>query len=144
MDTTKLYENYGRVPKELIKKYLSKINLINEEDYEFIIPEKVLDSPRNHSLTYEPKLKSDKYNINILIPIKKMPYLVKSSSRFFLKPDIGEVFDQISDYDLPKIKAIKLHSEYETLDTPEMDEFIMYVTLFVSSREKKLERILKK
>ena len=42
-----------------------------------------------------------------LVEYKKIPFLVKSSSRFFLKPDIGEILDAIDWRDkYESIKAI--------------------------------------
>lgn len=63
----------------------------------------------------------------------KVTYLVKSSSRFFVKQDIGEVLDQLGwEYMLDeKIKAICLNDEYESLPDTGGEHFLMTVTLLI-------------
>jgi hypothetical protein len=67
---------------------------------------------------------------------KTIRYLVKSSSRFFLKPDVGEIFDQIHFTDLydSKIKAIQYLSDiYEPVLDTEGEHYIMEAKLLVDT-----------
>jgi len=91
-----LYYNYKKRTNEDIIKFLKNVKIIQKinnkylevNNYDFI------NSPRNNSLTLD--VNFDKEFENIYTPYKKITYLVKSSSRFFLKPDIGEIIDQLS------------------------------------------------
>src|SRR5690606_26011934 len=82
--------------------------------------DKVIEDPRGYSLTFDAHATGDQPLLD-LVPFKRIMFLVKSSSRFFLKPDVGEIFDQINYHDLwgDKIKAVCLDEGYETLDDTE-------------------------
>jgi hypothetical protein len=62
---------------------------------------------------------------------KEVTYLVKPSSRFFLKPDIGEIFDAIAWDDLhtDKLKGIEFINEYETIPYTDGEHFLMKANL---------------
>lgn len=92
---------------------------------------KILEKPRNVSLTFDATETSDT-PIEGLKEFKKIKYLVKSTSRFFLKPDIGEIFDQIHFRDLwsNNIKAIVFDGNaYDCLPDTDGEHFIMTATL---------------
>lgn len=123
MELSQLYYRYGKTSDEDIRRYLSNIKIVVREhkgigslygyyplNKESI--DKILENPRNVSLTFDAT--------------------ITSSSRFFLKPDIGEVFDQIDFHDLfgDKIKAICVDEGYETLPGTEGEHFLMIATLF--------------
>ena len=122
-----------------IRKYLSRpIKIVREENGNYFplsgeAMKKILTKPRNTSLTFDAEEIDKKNKTTGLEEYKNIIYLVKSSSRFFLKPDIGEIFDQIEFDDLysDKIKAIcvRLDYEYETLEDTEGEHFLMTATL---------------
>lgn len=114
-DMEKLYENYGRTTDEEIRELLKRIILVcltsrgvgSKYGYYAFAEEgmaKILEKPRNVSHTWDPK--PGEYVKERLREFKRLPFLVKSSSRFFLKPDIGEVFDAMDDDDKKRTKAI--------------------------------------
>ena len=88
------------------------------------------EEPRNNSLTFDCSEISGE-RLENLIEYKKIPFLVKSTSRFFLKPDIGEVFDAIPLVDIRRgLRAICVGEDYETLPGTDGEHFVMYATLF--------------
>ncbi len=118
-----LYYRYKKTSDDDIRKYLGKIKIVILENkgvgtvqgYYPLSEEsvaKIMEKPRNISLSFDATETSDK-PIDNLVEYKTIKYLVKSSSRFFLKPDIGEIFDQIHYSDLwdNKLKAIQFISE---------------------------------
>ena len=60
---------------------------------------------------------------------KKIFFYVKSSSRFFLKPDIGEVFDQMSQEDIEQTDAICIVRDSQSTVNEEGDHFVMSAIL---------------
>lgn len=96
--------------------------------------EKLMKNPRGHSLTFDCTETTNEPILN-LIEYKVIEFLVKSTSRFFLKPDIGEVFDQIDFRDLltDKIKAICVEDEYLTLEGTEGEHYIMRAILLTNN-----------
>lgn len=61
--------------------------------------------------------------------LREIKFYVKSSSRFFLKPDIGEVFDQLTDEDLEGVDAVYIVRGSEAIANNEGDEFVMLAKL---------------
>jgi len=137
-----LYYKYGKTTDDDIRKHLSKISLVAEKNlgvgtYHGYYPlsteamEKVNSNPRGTSLTFDATATSDIPFLD-LVEIKTVEFLVKSTSRFFLKPDVGEIFDQISFRDLlhDNIKAICLNKGYQELPKTDGEHFILSATLF--------------
>lgn len=138
-----LYYRYKKTTDDDIRKYLDKIKIVVLENkgegtihgyYELSETEmkKIKERPRNTSLTFDAIKTSDKL-VTGLVKYKTIVFLVKSSSRFFLKPDIGEVFDAINFHDLygDLIKAIVINEGHETLDGTDGEHFLMTATLLV-------------
>jgi len=143
----KLYENYKSTTDETIKRHLKRIKLLKREgdkfyEYNTDSIKKILKKTRGVSLGFESK-NTIEYEMKHMIEVKEINYLCKSSSRFFLKPDIGEIFDQIDETQLNRINGIAFNQDYEGPINNEQDHFIMKAWLLVYDREKKLERILK-
>ena len=128
-----LYYNYKKRTNEDIIKFLKNVKIIQKinnkylevNNYDFI------NSPRNNSLTFD--VNFDKEFENIYTPYKKITYLVKSNNRFFLKPDIGEIIDQLSysDWYLSEIKVIEFINECLLLKDTEGEHFIMKAILYI-------------
>lgn len=134
-----LYYRYKKTSDERLKEFLSRILIVKENaNSEFCkINEsgmkKMIEKPRGISLTFD-AAEIEKTPVVGLKKWKTITYLVKSSSRFFLKPDIGEIFDQIDFDDLhgSKLKAICVNEDYQTLDETEGEHFLMTATLLTS------------
>jgi hypothetical protein len=133
-EVPKLYYNYGKMKEDDIRKNLEKIKIVLRHSGKlYPITEELLkevkEKPRNVSIQFVGKMQNQA--IEGLKEYKKINYLVKSSSRFFLKPDIGEVFDQIHFEDLwgDDIKAICLEEGDLLLPGTEGEHFIMTATL---------------
>jgi hypothetical protein len=139
----KLYYRYKKTDDEEIRKYLKTIKLVTKENkgigtiygYYPLSKEaidKIKKAPRNNSLTFDATETQSK-PIKKLVELKKVTFLVKSTSRFFLKPDVGEIFDQIHWEDLittpPAFDAICLESGYETLPNTDGEHHLMTATL---------------
>lgn len=134
-----LYYRYKNTSDDDIRKYLKKIKIVKLENKGvgsvfgyYPLNKKSIDKiskkPRNVSLTFDATDTDDKPLKN-LTEFKTVTYLVQSTSRFFLKPDIGEIFDQIEWRDLDDIKAICFNTDSETLDDTQGEHFLMTVTL---------------
>ena len=142
-DTVKLYVNYKKTSDQTIQRYLNNIKLLVKGHkgegsvfgYYYMADEsveKIKAGPRSTSLNFDATefgelVKED------LKELKTITFLVKSSSRFFLKADIGEVFDQIDHHDLwsNKIKAIYVKlGNYEVIPGSQGEHFIMEAVLF--------------
>lgn len=139
----KLYYNYKHYSDDQIREYLKKIKIVRLENkgvgtihgYYPLGKEamkKILSAPRNNSLTFD-AIETQSKPIKNLTEFKKVTFLVKSTSRFFLKPDIGEIFDQINFHDLignpADFDAICLDSGYETLPNTDGEHHLMIATL---------------
>lgn len=142
-----LYGRYKSKSLEQIRNYLKTIKIVEKENdkYYSISDEdmnKISDKPRNISFTFDSHT-LDYTELNLTI-FKIIPFLVKSSSRFFLKADIGEVFDQIDEKDINKTSAIYVDSENYKIVNSEGDHFLMEAVLFTNIKEirkNKLEKI---
>ena len=142
---TRLYYRYKKVSDEKIREYLEKILIVKETNKGvgtmhgyYPLSDKsiqiIVANPRGKSLTFDATETADK-PIEGLAPWKDVIYLVKSSSRFFLKPDIGEIFDAIDWHDLmsDRIKAIQFIDDYDTLPDTDGEHFLMVATLLVDA-----------
>lgn len=142
---SELYYKYKRVDLDEIKKYLTKVKyviLTNKghgtiHGYYPLSDEclaKMVEAPRGKSLTFDLSETADEPILN-LEEYKRITFLVKSTSRFFLKPDIGEIFDQIDWNDLfgdkPAFDAIALteDQDYETLPGTQGEHHLMSAIL---------------
>jgi hypothetical protein len=136
-----LYYRYKNTKDDLILDLLKKVKIVkkstigNSNSFAYYpltkkSLNKILKNPRGVSLTFDAADTITK-PIRGLVEYKTIVYLVKSTSRFFLKPDIGEVLDQINWEDLYSLKfnAICINEGYETLDETEGEHFIMTATL---------------
>lgn len=143
MTISGLYYGYKKTSDEDISKHLRQIKIVVLQNkgigtVQGYYPlskesmEKILEKPRNISLSFDATETEDTL-IDNLKEYKTIKYLVKSTSRFFLKPDIGEIIDQISYRDLDKIKAIQYLSDaYETLPDTDGEHFIMEAKLLIN------------
>jgi len=139
-----LYYRYKQTSDNDIEKHLKTIKIVVLKDngigttYGYYplsqnSMDKILESPRSVSLSYD-ATETDPDCLEGLSEYKTIRYLVKSTSRFFLKPDIGEIFDQIHYRDLlsDKIKAIQyIPSALETLDDTQGEHFILEAKLLI-------------
>jgi hypothetical protein len=137
-----LYYRYKKTSDEEIKKLLDKVKIVRMEHkgvgsvygYYPISDEslnKMKENPRGNSLTFD-TTETKGEALTGLVEYKKFVFLVKSSSRFFLKPDIGEVFDQIDFHDLMCVNfdAICVNlDDYDLLDDTEGEHFLMTAVL---------------
>ena len=144
MSISGLYYRYKKTSDNDIRKYLGNIKIVVGQNkgvdtihgYYPLSEEsmvRILEKPRNISLSFD-AIETVDTPIQNLKEYKTIKYLVKSSSRFFLKPDIGEIFDQIHYTDLfnNKIKAIQyLQSAYETLPDTNGEHFVMEAKLLI-------------
>lgn len=151
-DVAGLYYKYKRRTTEEIQKYLdSSVKLVTlgtrNRDQTFGYREitgKVIkaikENPRGKSLTFdlwkEGEVKISKEVLNLKVH-SKLLFLVKSSSRFFYKPDIGEICDQMDFYEMrtvnTKIVAININcSNYVSLPNTEGEHFVCTVDLLES------------
>lgn len=137
----RLYYNYKKTSDADIRDYLEKFKIVKEERHAggkitkyypltAAAMKKLKEKLRGVSLTFDCSEVTTKA-INGLVEWKTIPYLCKSSSRFFLKPDIGEIFDAI-DYDdlhFEDVVAICFNNECETLPNTEGEHHLMHVKL---------------
>jgi hypothetical protein len=153
-----LYYRYGKTEDKKIRDLLKKVKIVKKAEignsntfgYYPLTKEatkKIMVKPRNVSLTFDATETNTK-SIKGLLSYMKVPFLVKSSSRFFLKPDIGEVIDQIPWEELmdapTSFKAICVNlDDYQTLDETEGEHFLMTATLLKDVIAEKKELIKK-
>ena len=102
-----LYYRYKRTSDEDIREHLKRIKIVrlmnkgpNTIHGYYPLTEKdqvkIAEKLRTCSLTFDATETED--TPMKLTVAKKFTFLVKSSSRFFLKPDIGEIFDALVTY----------------------------------------------
>src|ERR1044072_3081210 len=148
MTITEMYANYGKTTDEQIRLYLTHIKLV-KKDHKVINTifgyypisdeyfQKIYCNPRDVSYHWDENPTQDKPFIG-LKPFKDIFFICKSSSRFFLRADIGEVFDQIEPGFLEEneIKAIDVTlSDYREIDDTEGEHFLMSITLLQETNE---------
>lgn len=146
MTITELYNNYGKTSDDEIREHLSNIYIVIETNkgvgtmhgyYPLSndVMSKIIDRPRQASLSFDNIKTSDKPLLN-LKEYKTIKYLVKSSSRIFIKPDIGEIFDQIEPDDIieGKIQAIVFNNEdYNMISGTQGVHFILEAKLLIDN-----------
>ncbi len=119
IDTEALYGTYGRTSDEEIRELLGRVEIVRETNkgvgsvHGFYNMngddlEKIRKAPRRTSHTWEHEPNK---LVEGLREYKRIPFLVKSSSHMLLKPDIGEVFDAMSDEDKKRVRAIQTNTE---------------------------------
>lgn len=144
-EVIKLYYRYRSSDDQKIQNFLDHVKLIKFTNkgsgtiqgyYELCgeSVESLKNKPKTKSLTFD---LFDNYHIgelqSNLVFHSKLKFLVKSSSRFFYKPDIGEVVDQIHFTEIGSIKAVNIDcSNYIPLPNTEGEHFICTVELFTN------------
>lgn len=141
-----LYYGYKKTSDSEIQEYLEKIKIVKKEIHaggkitkyyslNAKAIKKIKAKPRNVSLTFDATTVIQKA-VSGLEEFKRIPYLCKSTSRFFLKPDIGEIFDAIDWRDLitNEFDAICFDNGYETLPNTEGEHHLMYATLLINPK----------
>lgn len=130
-----LYYRYGNVSDPDIRQCLKGVNLVRRKEGRYhpltdAVVDKIKANPRETSLTFD-SAETYKNYITGLKPYKRVVYLVKSSSRFFLKPDIGEVFDAIGFEDRisGRLHGICIEDDYELLPETDGEHFLMTAEL---------------
>lgn len=144
----RLYYRYKKTSDDDIRGHLEKVKIVKMEKHAggkvtkyYPLNAKsikaIKEKPRNTSLTFDANDVSTKA-ISGLEVYKTVTYLCKSSSRFFLKPDIGEIFDAIDYHDLwgNDFDAICFDTNYQTLPNTEGEHHIMQATLLVNTKAK--------
>ncbi len=133
-----LYASYGKTSDKEINKLLGRISLVCLANkgvgstygyYGFADSsmDSIKKNPRGVSHTWDPK--PGKLIKKPLKAFKKLKFLVKSSSRFFFKPDIGEVFDAMTECDKKRAKAIHTLTGESACVNGDGDHFICYADL---------------
>lgn len=144
MNIIELYDNYGKTSDNEIREHLSNIYIVLETNkgigtihgyYPLSndVMSKIINRPRQASLSFDNIETSDKPLLNLKI-YKTIKYLVKSQSRFFIRPDIGEIFDQIDTDDLieGKIQAIVFDNQNNnSISGTEGEHFILEAKLLI-------------
>jgi len=144
-----LYYRYKKTEDQEIRDYLKTIKIVKMEKqaggtitkYYPLNAEsmkKIKAKPRNVSLTFDAG-KITPRAISGYEEYKTVTYLSKSTSRFFLKPDIGEIFDAIDFHDLMggDFDAICFNTGYETLPNTDGEHHIMTATLLVNPQARR-------
>ncbi len=137
IDIKQMLKNYGTVTDEQIREALNRIQIVILDNKGigtihgyYTIPKKkikeIQKDPRSISLVwFDNDVKATDLIENLEL-YKEIIFYIKSSSRFFLKPDIGEVFDQINPEDLSNINAICVKTDdYIEVDNGNGDHFVM-------------------
>lgn len=134
-----LYNNYGKTSDEEIADLLSRIAPVIETHkgpgtvfglYEISAEqmEEVKASPRSLSFASTSHLGKLRDDLN---PFLRISVLVKSPSLFALLPDIGEVFDQMTDEEKTKARAVKIDMDNITLiQGTDGQHFVLDCTLY--------------
>jgi hypothetical protein len=147
MNLNILYKRYKNKTDKQIRKYLKTIKIVDKLKGKYYpisneFFKTILSDPRGISFTFsEHNIENVELNLTYY---KTIPFLVKSSSRFYLKPDIGEVFDQIDKNDINKISAIYVNTDIYKIINSEGDHFLMEAVLLTdikTIRKNKLEKI---
>ena len=135
-----MYYDYKKTSDTEIRSYLDKIKIVVETNCGvgtlhgyYPLTEQIInqlkEKPRNLSLSFD-ATEIEKEPLKNLVVFKTIKYLVKSTSRFFLKPDIGEIFDQIHFLDLSKTKAIEyLPYNFTEIADTNGEHFVMEANL---------------
>lgn len=149
----RLYYGYKQTTKAEILKRLESVKIVVLENkgvdtihgYYQLSEEamaKIVKDPRGASLTFDAYTTSENL-MSGLVVAKECLFLVKSTSRFFLKPDIGEVIDAINYHDWYNHNIVALcvvEGSHEELPGTDGEHFLMTVQLL----EPKVEVVTEK
>lgn len=134
-----LYYNYGSTSDEKLREYLTRYKIVlKKKNGYYPLAESAIEiisqKLRKCGMNFDSEtMKTEDQPIEGLTEWKTVEYLVKSTSRFFLKIDIGEIFDQIHWEDLMlknSFKAILFSTDnYTTLPNTEGEHFLISVKL---------------
>lgn len=135
-----LKKNYKKTSKSEILEILSRITLIGKKVHSsrtdfYVISDKqkakVMEKPRKFSHSYDPDLDESKKIDISLYKCDEFQFLVKSSSRFFLKPDIGEVIDQMDESQKKNCKMLYIDlSNHEIIPNTDREHFLVKACSF--------------
>jgi hypothetical protein len=138
-----LYYNYKDTSDDDIRKKLEKVKFLyldGDKLYPYTDHQmkRLMEKPRNVALSFEgikdendERVKTEE--VTGLVEWKRITFLVKSSSRFFLKPDVGEVIDQIyfdNWYDSKFVAMAIDQSEHVLLPDTQGEHFLMTAILY--------------
>ena len=142
--TSGLYYRYKKRDDDEIRKFLENCKIVkltnngvgtiqgyyplSDESMKAILPK-----PRGKSLTFDATEIAGE-PLTGLRQFKEVTFLVKNNSRFFLKPDIGEIIDQLSfdDFNSSHVRAILFQpKEYVGLPHTDGEHFEMKAILLV-------------
>ena len=141
-----LYYRYKKSSDQDIEEFFKNVKLVRYENkgpgtIQGFYPltdkamEKLMEKPRNLSPFFsESDFPTRDTPMNQLEEYMRFNVLVKSSSRFFLKPDIGELVDAIPIHERyhTKARAIILHSgSDELLPDTDGEHFVMEASLLM-------------
>jgi hypothetical protein len=140
----RLYYRYKRTEDNDLRELLERISIVHLTHkgpgtivgYYPLADEcmnSIKEKLRTVSLTFD-NSETKNEPITGLKPYKEFAYLVKSSSRFFLKPDFGEMIDAMEFEDRidTRIVAIQFSAdEYYTLPGTDGEHFIMKAVLLI-------------
>lgn len=104
-----LKSSYGKTSSEDIRKFLERIHpLIKNEKGELCyLPkeflEKIKSDPRSVSFTWQ-NVPGEVYTQELIL-YKKIKVLIDSEFHLFVRPDVGEVFDSMTNEELQTTKA---------------------------------------
>lgn len=134
MSISGLYYRYGKTSDAKIRSFLERVSLVvfrnkgigTRYGYYCLSDDlmaKILENPRDVTFTFGANEIGNKI-IENLKEYKTIKYLVKSTSRWILRPDVGEILDQISydDFRDSKIKAIQLSQDWHCY-LPDTEEY---------------------
>lgn len=134
-DIAKLYYRYQTHSDEQIAYYLDKVTFVKKKKGKYRKLKKkwiegIKHKPRKMSINFA----SDNISKNKVVGLEVVDtiyYLVKSSSRFFLKADVGEIFDAMGyDFQWPEFDYIEVDCDYyETLPNTDGEHHLMRVNL---------------
>lgn len=140
-----LYFHYGKTSDEKLRDYLTKYKIVIEKNNGigsvhgyYPLAQSAIDEISSKLRTIgfnmvEETMVTENEPILGLTEWKSFKYLVKSTSRFSLKVDIGEIFDQIHWEDLfygNEFKAILFSSSnYQELPDTQGEHFVLTAKL---------------
>lgn len=135
----RLYYKYGSSSTDRIIKVLENVKIIvNKDGNYYPLNEETINmiksSPRGKAISFLTSISDlEKTPITGLKKWMDKTVLIKSSSRFAFKPDLGEMVDQIQDDILfnTRLKAIEyIEGAYEVLEGTEGEHFLMKIALY--------------
>jgi len=143
-----LYKNYGKTPDKEIASIAKRIELVESKNgvytaYNRNTLKKIIKNPRGHSVNFDLNGEPNAKNMDHLTPFKTLQFLVKSSSRFFLKADLGEIVDQMTNEDKKSVKALRfVEGSNSVINGSEGEHFVMEVELLKIDPKKSKIRVL--